>query len=312
MTTGAPLISVVIPTFNRSRLCSRAIRSTKVLRDLRIDAEVIVVDDGSSDDSQSLLPPALEETELPHKFVVHAENRGLAHARASGAAAAQGEWILLLDSDNELVREFPASLSARLRCAPESVAVFWRGMRRPDGSATVGSYRGVPNTKAELFDRFEGEYLPLVRRRVALKYSWPTFCHRHACEPYFWARLALDFDFDIAPDVIGRYETTGEDRFCAKELTEARAADLGKCFGRFVRDLGPEVMRVAPAMVWGNLLRAIAYSIAGGEMVGGDRMRRYQRHPLVGPLVGPLNRGVERGTRVVLTAINAHRAKGNE
>jgi len=85
-------ISVVIPTYNRYRLTKRAILS--VLNQTCKNYEIIVVDDGSSDETAKL------KDEFDIRYI-YQENRGVSSARNQGIKAAKGEWIAFLDSDDE-------------------------------------------------------------------------------------------------------------------------------------------------------------------------------------------------------------------
>ncbi len=106
-----PLVSVVIPTHNRAHVVCEAVES--VLAQTVQDFEVIVVDDGSKDDTLD----RLADLRLPSpKFRVirHEKNRGAQAARNSGARIAKGEWLSFLDSDDKLL---PTSLEIRLNAA---------------------------------------------------------------------------------------------------------------------------------------------------------------------------------------------------
>jgi glycosyltransferase involved in cell wall biosynthesis len=89
-------ISVIIPTFNRSRLICRAIDS--VLAQTCTPDEIIVVDDGSTDDTFEKL-----QQQYPTNIKVYrcSENRGVSAARNLGIERSTGDWIALLDSDDE-------------------------------------------------------------------------------------------------------------------------------------------------------------------------------------------------------------------
>ncbi|WP_281194373.1 glycosyltransferase family 2 protein [Halorubrum sp. F4] len=90
-----PIVSVVIPTYNRSETISTAIDS--VLDQNFQDFNIIVVDDGSKDRTQSVVS---QYTEVD--LYSFNRNRGQAAARQKGVKEAEGEYISFLDSDDEL------------------------------------------------------------------------------------------------------------------------------------------------------------------------------------------------------------------
>jgi glycosyltransferase involved in cell wall biosynthesis len=89
-----PLVSVVIPTFNRSRKVTRAISS--VLGQSYPGAQVIVVDDGSADDTPAALEPFRDEIE----YLRLPSNLGVSAARNRGIRQATAPLIAFLDSDD--------------------------------------------------------------------------------------------------------------------------------------------------------------------------------------------------------------------
>ena len=89
-----PEVSVIIPTFNRSVRVVRAVQS--VLDQSLKDIEIIVVDDGSTDDTEDRLVPygALI------KYIRQPANRGVSAARNKGIENSSGTWVAFLDSDD--------------------------------------------------------------------------------------------------------------------------------------------------------------------------------------------------------------------
>jgi glycosyltransferase involved in cell wall biosynthesis len=88
------LVSIVLPSYNRSDAIGRAVRS--VIAQSHTEWELHVVDDGSSDDSLERLAG------FDPRIVLHRqEHRGVAHARNLGLRACRGEYVAFLDSDDE-------------------------------------------------------------------------------------------------------------------------------------------------------------------------------------------------------------------
>jgi glycosyltransferase involved in cell wall biosynthesis len=91
-------VTVVIPTWNRWRLLSQAALPA-ALAQQRVDLEIVVVDDGSTDETPDRLAE-LAAREGRVRVVTHKSRRGVAQARNAGIEAAQGEWVAFLDDDD--------------------------------------------------------------------------------------------------------------------------------------------------------------------------------------------------------------------
>lgn len=94
-----PLVSVVVPTYNYARLLPRALDS--VLCQLDDRSELIVVDDGSTDDTPQVIDDYVRR--WPRLRATRQVNAGAAAARNHGIRLARGEYLLLLDADDELM-----------------------------------------------------------------------------------------------------------------------------------------------------------------------------------------------------------------
>ncbi|RYG26125.1 MAG: glycosyltransferase family 2 protein, partial [Burkholderiales bacterium] len=93
MITTAPLVSVVVPCFNASAYIAATLRS--VIAQQGVELEIIVVDDGSSDDSATVVG-----REFPQVRLIRQLNAGVAKARNTGIQAARGDWIAFVDADD--------------------------------------------------------------------------------------------------------------------------------------------------------------------------------------------------------------------
>lgn len=108
-------VSVIIPTYNRAEYVTQAIDS--VLAQTYTDYEIIVVDDGSADNTKEVLLPYMDRIRY-----IYQENAGASAARNKGIKAAKGDWIAFLDSDDEWL---PGKLAVQIRAVerhPQLVA----------------------------------------------------------------------------------------------------------------------------------------------------------------------------------------------
>jgi glycosyltransferase involved in cell wall biosynthesis len=93
-------VSVIIPTYKRASLIARSINS--VLRQTYRDIEVIVVDDGSPDNTGEVVAAIRDERV---RYMRHERNKGLPATRNTGIRAASGEYVAFLDDDDEWLPE---------------------------------------------------------------------------------------------------------------------------------------------------------------------------------------------------------------
>ena len=120
-----PTVSIIIPTYNREHLLSRAIQS--VLNQTYQDFELIIVDDGSTDDTGEVVKNFNCEI---IKYIRHDKNRGLAAARNTGIRIARGDYIAFQDSDDEWM---PEKLEKQIRAfetASPAVGIVYTGRYR--------------------------------------------------------------------------------------------------------------------------------------------------------------------------------------
>ncbi len=149
-----PLVSVVVPTYNRAHQMGRSIESA--LAQTYPSVEVIVVDDGSSDDTAAVM--AQNYGHDPRVRYAHRQNGGPAAARNTGMTAARGAYIAFLDSDDTWM---PWKLELQIACMEQhpELVMTWTDMEAVDASGQLADpaylrkmYGAYDNfTNAEMF-----------------------------------------------------------------------------------------------------------------------------------------------------------------
>ena len=157
-------ISVVIPTYGRAEYLLAAIDS--VLAQTRPPGEIIVVDDGSPDDTGARVAPLVQAGRVRY---VRRENGGMAAARNTGAALATREFLLFLDDDDLLVPTALEAMVDELAARPDYGFVYGGWIRfagvEPPPIPDVRQPQKVANRTAFLiFNKIGSSGMVLMRR----------------------------------------------------------------------------------------------------------------------------------------------------
>jgi len=205
-----PAVSVVIPAYNAEAFICVTLDS---VRDQTYkDYELIVVDDGSRDQTREVVERYLKEHHLPGSCIRQA-NKGIAGARNTGMAHAQGDFIALLDHDDTW---YPAKLQKVMdefkRC-PQAGLVCHHLMMVKNGlnAGILKSGPAAKNMYEKLLFTTRGNHLSptavVFRRAAADAISGfrenPEF---NTSEDYdFWLRLSRVAEFRFLDEVLGSY-----------------------------------------------------------------------------------------------------------
>lgn len=141
------LVSVIIPTYNRARFCKAAVES--VLSQTYENVEVIIVDDGSTDNTEKIISGLNRRLKY-----IRQSNAGVSTARNTGLQAATGEYIAFLDSDDVWL---PWKLEAQLKVlhAFPKAGMVWSDMKAINeyGCLIYESYLELMYSSYKYFDR---------------------------------------------------------------------------------------------------------------------------------------------------------------
>jgi glycosyltransferase involved in cell wall biosynthesis len=204
-----PKVSVIIPVRNRPAAVHRAIES--VLRQTFGQFEVMVVDDGSTDDTVRAVQ-AWSDPRL--KLICHGQNRGGSAARNTGIRASSAPYIAFLDSDDEWL---PTKLERQLELferSDDGLALVYTGAQwvYPNGSfhtVTGRHYRDL--TRKLLIENVIGETSVGMVRRSALDNVGVFDETLPSCQDMdLWLRLSERFRADVIAEPLARI-TKGDD-----------------------------------------------------------------------------------------------------
>lgn len=196
-------VSVIIPAYNSSRYLVEAIDS--VLRQTRPAYEIIVVDDGSTDNTKVALGPFIEQKQIKY---VGQRNAGPAAARNRGIELAAGDLIAFLDADdiwlpNKLERQLPLFLDENVGLVYGPRIEFSDGREK-----TVNLPRPTGNIFPLLIkSNFITNSSVIIRRSVLAETgNFDEDRHWQAIEDYeLWLRIAARFKISCVAEPVVKY-----------------------------------------------------------------------------------------------------------
>ena len=124
-----PFISIIVPVYQAEQTLERCVQS--VLNQEFMDFEIVLVNDGSTDASAKICD-ALATTDMRIR-VIHQQNSGVSAARNAGIGAAQGEYLLFLDSDDALM--------------PNALSVYWEASMESTMDVVIAGLSVTENGK---------------------------------------------------------------------------------------------------------------------------------------------------------------------
>lgn len=207
--SSEPLVSVVLPTYNRASVLSRAMAS--VLSQSYRELELIVVDDGSTDQTRAVV----ERTADPRVRYLYRPNGGPGAARNTGVAAARGQFVAFQDSDDEWLPEKLARQMDRMRASPADIGMVLCGHReiRPEKTRELVADAHMAGGDQETSLLTGLWYVPptWLVRRTALVQAGPFDESLPSCEDWDLAfRLCDVCRFDGVPEVLViKHHTSG-------------------------------------------------------------------------------------------------------
>jgi glycosyltransferase involved in cell wall biosynthesis len=247
--TSSPKVSVIIPTYNRAHLIGESIQS--VLDQTFQDFELIIVDDGSSDDTETVV----KGFEDPRIRYIYQENRGISGARNTGIRNAEGQYVAFLDSDDLWLPELLESEVPILDTNLDVGVVYAKAQAMDtDGnlaSFTRGNSQRYPDQtlKSALYGDFVAFITAVVRRECFDRIGLFDEVLKGRVDWDIWVRIAKHYRFAYIDKVLAHFRAharqfTGAASEHFLEVSECGIRVLDKAFSD--PELSEETLAIKP------------------------------------------------------------------
>jgi glycosyltransferase involved in cell wall biosynthesis len=207
----APHVTVVVPTYNRAALVANAIDSALAQDHPALD--VVVVDDGSTDDTATVLAAYRDEPRV--RLIFRDRNGGVAAAKNTGldAVPATSTYVGILDSDDTLEPGAIAALVAGFAQAGQPVSQVFGWCQDPETGEMTGTMThraGFVTYEDAVCGRFDGEFWQLVRVDLLGDARFDERSGGH--EAMVWWPLMRQESAFLVDRVVRLYDRSGTDR----------------------------------------------------------------------------------------------------
>jgi glycosyltransferase involved in cell wall biosynthesis len=233
-----PAVSVILPTFNRANVLPRAMHS--VLQQTFQDLELIIVDDGSSDNTREVV----ENIKDPRvKYLKHDKNAGLPAARNTGLKEARGKFMAFQDDDDQwLDKRLQVQVPLLEGTDLDTGVVYCDSIKMEHGKRSYLYSPSRSDKSGDLYHRFlMGNFVTVIAALVK-KECFQKVGMFDERLPYFedwdiWLRISKYYKFKYSeePMVIVHF-TEGSMTTDMDKMVQARKIMLEKHYDDFVQD----------------------------------------------------------------------------
>ena len=251
-------ISVVVTTYNRRNLISRALAS--IFRQERAADEVLVIDDCSSDGTQDFIQNKFPQV----KVIRHEKNSGPSVARNTGLANAVGDFVAFLDDDDQLLED---ALSNIQQCILElgnylqyPVFQFAHSNGRSNDSFCMVSLQAFCNGS------IRGDFLPVINRELFLDecLAYPNL--RCGGENILWWEVADRWKIPTWDVVVSQVNEDATIRLTSVDNQLLRASEYAELQELILSQFGEQLGQIDPLLLRTRHLGAAVYWLLSGEI----------------------------------------------
>jgi len=248
-----PFFSIILATYNRGYCIRRAIDS--VLVQSFQNWELIIVDDGSSDNTEKIVKQYLDDERI--KYIKLEKNSGVNVARNRGYKESKGEWLFDLDSDNYLVENGLELRYKEIKKVNFDIIKFL--VKTPKGKILKPkNYQvGYLDYKNIICGKNSGEFTTVIRSSLMKRYMW--FEDINGGESITWELITKELGKVYFSDkVVLVYNDEGDDRLSIRDKNLKR---IYKIYKKQLVVLGTEYVKICPKKFFSIFVRLIYYRI---------------------------------------------------
>lgn len=269
---STPFISIIIPAWNREDVIERCLNS--IFSQEFTDYEVIVVDDGSTDNTVKILK-SYNNQKL--NLIRQPRNKGVCAARNIGTASALGKWILSLDTDWELLPGALQFIASMAQKAPSDVGIVGGHAKSEQGE--IWPINPMPDMPFGFIEYLKWinlpghtDYLPCRRKEIFKTIQWPT---DRRLEAQFHLKVAKKWKRWVSHKVLAIAYTncpnsiTRDKSFQGVNRLLEMAPDLSIDYDEIVENFGNDLKQFAPELFWKYCMQASKYKFLTGEKLLG-------------------------------------------
>jgi glycosyltransferase involved in cell wall biosynthesis len=262
-----PYFSVIIPTFNRGNIISRTIES--VIKQSFVDWELIIVDDGSTDDTKKIIEKFC--TEDNRIIYVYQDNQERGAARNYGVKISRGKYVCFLDSDDEYLELHLSTIYDAIKVKNEPKGLFFTSLTILKNGIDIGHPIRELSQNDSIFDYLftEGIYPCRVCIERNILNDFKFIEERvFAEDTILWLEIASKYSvFQISKKTVLYYQH--EDNSVNKKNNPCKK--MLKGFKK-LKNNNPEVYNKISSNLKSSLFSDLNYGIAVSHIINSNRL----------------------------------------
>lgn len=264
---STPLVSVILATYNRSNLLPRAIDS--VLRGTYANIELIVVDDASPDRTPEVVS-RFKDSRI--RYVRMPENGGVLRARNRGFDMATGDYVTILDDDDELLPNSLGVVAAEFeKTEREGIDILWFDCQDAESGQKSGSMLiadGNINFEDYVCGRIQGDFWIAFRKAAIERNRFNENLKAH--ESLLWLRIHRTHSARYVPRIVcKKYREHGSPRLCDLSVRLGQLKQTTLALSLFLEEFGDALMRTCPSVYGKRLAYLGLHQMAVDDFVSG-------------------------------------------